>query len=235
MTIDEQTPRGTGPDGERERMPSRAPREIERYGGLFARRTHGMTSSAMRDLMAVTEPARGDLAGRRPAGHDARSRPRTSSSLMSAVARRLERRRPCSTGRPRGCPRTSWSCIVEVMAAEGMRRRDRRPAGHHRRPAGDRPRLPHVPRSRRRRDRRGADLSRRRPVLRLLPGRRRPDRDGRRRHAHRRAGGDARPPARRRAQAEVHLHDAVLPEPGAASRCRSSAAASSCGSPRTAS
>jgi 2-aminoadipate transaminase len=28
--------------------------EIERYGGLFARRTRGMTSSAMRDMMAVT-------------------------------------------------------------------------------------------------------------------------------------------------------------------------------------
>ena len=28
--------------------------DIERYAGLFARRTQGMKSSAMRDLMAVT-------------------------------------------------------------------------------------------------------------------------------------------------------------------------------------
>ena len=41
MTIDE-TP-----------TPSSA-HEIERYGGLFAKRTRGMTSSAMRDMMAVT-------------------------------------------------------------------------------------------------------------------------------------------------------------------------------------
>ena len=29
-------------------------RDLERYAGLFARRTQGMRSSAMRDLMAVT-------------------------------------------------------------------------------------------------------------------------------------------------------------------------------------
>ena len=44
MTIDE-TPPG---------QPRTSAHEIERYAGLFARRTHGMTSSAMRDLMAVT-------------------------------------------------------------------------------------------------------------------------------------------------------------------------------------
>jgi 2-aminoadipate transaminase len=41
MTVDETRP------------PSSA-HEIERYGGLFAKRTRGMTSSAMRDMMAVT-------------------------------------------------------------------------------------------------------------------------------------------------------------------------------------
>src|SRR3954449_4036548 len=44
MTIDE-TPKGAAPS---------SAHEIERYGGLFARRTRGMTSSAMRDMMAVT-------------------------------------------------------------------------------------------------------------------------------------------------------------------------------------
>src|SRR3954470_21511766 len=55
MTLDE-TPRGPASGGERERVGSRRTTagDIERYGGLFARRTHGMTSSAMRDMMAVT-------------------------------------------------------------------------------------------------------------------------------------------------------------------------------------
>ena len=39
------------------------------------------------------------------------------------------------------------------------------------------------------------------PTFMRLPGRRRADRDGRRRHAHRRARGDARPPRRARAGA----------------------------------
>ena len=45
MTIDETPGKGTPPS---------SAHEIERYGGLFARRTRGMTSSAMRDMMAVT-------------------------------------------------------------------------------------------------------------------------------------------------------------------------------------
>jgi 2-aminoadipate transaminase len=36
------------------RPPRSAAHELERYGGLFAKRTQGMRSSAMRDLMAVT-------------------------------------------------------------------------------------------------------------------------------------------------------------------------------------
>src|SRR3954468_10206832 len=55
MTIDE-TPRGSGSGGESPTMGrSRSTaRDLERYAGLFARRTHGMKSSAMRDLMAIT-------------------------------------------------------------------------------------------------------------------------------------------------------------------------------------
>ena len=55
MTIDE-TPRGQGPGGETTGMPTprSGARDLERYAGLFARRTQVMKSSAMRDLMAVT-------------------------------------------------------------------------------------------------------------------------------------------------------------------------------------
>src|SRR4029077_20214875 len=51
--------RPLGPGGERrgmERRPSRtSARDLERYAGLFAARTRVMKSSAMRDLMAITE------------------------------------------------------------------------------------------------------------------------------------------------------------------------------------
>src|SRR4051795_3222501 len=55
MTLDE-TPRGPGGRGEGRRVgaPRSTTRDLERYAGLFARRTQGMKSSAMRDLMAVT-------------------------------------------------------------------------------------------------------------------------------------------------------------------------------------
>src|SRR5688572_21833142 len=41
----------TGP----RKPPGRSARDLERYAGLFAQRTKVMTSSAMRDLMAITE------------------------------------------------------------------------------------------------------------------------------------------------------------------------------------
>ena len=55
MTIDE-TPREPGRGGESPGMatPRSSARDLERYAGLFARRTQVMKSSAMRDLMAVT-------------------------------------------------------------------------------------------------------------------------------------------------------------------------------------
>src|SRR5438874_6454903 len=86
MTIDE-TPRGSGPGGESPGMPSprSSAREIERYAGLFARRTHGMTSSAMRDLMAVTaRPEVISLAGGLP---DTSTFPAEDfAALMSRIA-----------------------------------------------------------------------------------------------------------------------------------------------------
>src|SRR3954447_10887790 len=68
MTLDE-TPRGPGGRGEGRRMgkPRSSARDLERYAGLFARRTQGMKSSAMRDLMAVTaQPEVISLAGGLP-------------------------------------------------------------------------------------------------------------------------------------------------------------------------
>ena len=79
--------RGSGVDGPgpaNRRMRSMA-RDIERYGALFAQRTKVMKSSAMRDLMALTE--RDDvisLAGGMP---DTSTFPPDSyASLMSTVA-----------------------------------------------------------------------------------------------------------------------------------------------------
>ncbi len=57
MTIEDD--RGQGPGGESVPMSPRrsrvASRDLERYAALFAERTRVMTSSAMRDLMAITE------------------------------------------------------------------------------------------------------------------------------------------------------------------------------------
>src|ERR687894_1105013 len=57
MTIDDDLGRGRGAPrrGEPMRMAGgrSTSRDIERYAGLFASRTRGMKSSAMRDLMAV--------------------------------------------------------------------------------------------------------------------------------------------------------------------------------------
>ena len=44
-----------GPGGSRARRRRSTARDIERYAGLFASRTRVMKSSAMRDLMALTE------------------------------------------------------------------------------------------------------------------------------------------------------------------------------------
>src|SRR3954469_16570669 len=57
VTIDDDLSRGRGAPrgGETRRMAGArsTSRDIERYAGLFASRTRGMKSSAMRDLMAV--------------------------------------------------------------------------------------------------------------------------------------------------------------------------------------
>src|SRR5256885_9739923 len=102
-------------------MPSRPPKgpgaahELERYAGLFSSRTRVMKSSAMRDLMALTErPEVISLAGGLP---DTSTFPPDSyASLMSTVASQS-----CAQALQYG-PTEGLSivkrCIAEVMAAE---------------------------------------------------------------------------------------------------------------------
>src|SRR5215217_7892190 len=118
MTIDE-TPRGSGSGGESHRMSrSRSTaRDLERYAGLFARRTQGMKSSAMRDLMEIT--ARPDvisLAGGLP---DTSTFPAEDlAALMARVAAEASAR-ALQYGPTDGMDELK-RCIVQVMAEEGM-------------------------------------------------------------------------------------------------------------------
>ena len=118
MTIDE-TPRGPGAGGESRAMsPSRTTaRDLERYAGLFARRTQGMKSSAMRDLMAITaRPEVISLAGGLP---DTTCFPSEDvASLMSRVAADASAR-ALQYGPTEGMDELK-ECIVQVMAEEGM-------------------------------------------------------------------------------------------------------------------
>ena len=118
MTIDE-TPRGPGSGGESPRM-SRSrttARDLERYAGLFARRTQGMKSSAMRDLMAITaRPEIISLAGGLP---DTSTFPAEDmASLMARVAADASAR-ALQYGPTEGMDQLK-DCIVQVMAEEGM-------------------------------------------------------------------------------------------------------------------
>lgn len=99
------------------RRPRSTARDIERYAGLFAQRTQVMKSSAMRDLMALTE--REDvisLAGGMP---DTSTFPADSyASLMSRVAAQS-----CARAlqyAPTEGLAVVKDCVVQVMAAEGM-------------------------------------------------------------------------------------------------------------------
>jgi 2-aminoadipate transaminase len=118
MTIDE-TPRGPGSGGESRRMgrPRTTARDLERYAGLFARRTHGMKSSAMRDLMAITaRPEVISLAGGLP---DTSTFPAEDlAALMARVAADASAR-ALQYGPTEGMDELK-ACIVRVMAEEGM-------------------------------------------------------------------------------------------------------------------
>jgi 2-aminoadipate transaminase len=114
MTIDE-TPRGP----RSRRPPARSSaRDIERYDGLFAARTRVMKSSAMRDLMAITErPEVISLAGGLP---DTSTFPAESlAALLSHVAA-ANAARALQYGPTEGLAAVA-KCIEQVMAAEGVR------------------------------------------------------------------------------------------------------------------
>jgi len=93
-------------------------RDLERYAGLFASRTRVMTSSVMRDLMAVTaRPEVISLAGGLP---DTSTFP---PATFAAVAQRIATEscaKALQYGPTEGLDETK-ECIREVMAAEGMR------------------------------------------------------------------------------------------------------------------
>jgi 2-aminoadipate transaminase len=108
---------GAGHGGPPRRRNRSTARDIERYAGLFAQRTKVMKSSAMRDLMALTE--RDDvisLAGGLP---DTSTFPPDSyAALMSTVAAE-SCARALQYGPTEGLQLVK-RCIAEVMAAEGM-------------------------------------------------------------------------------------------------------------------
>jgi 2-aminoadipate transaminase len=92
-------------------------RDIERYAALFAERTKVMKSSAMRDLMALTE--RDDvisLAGGLP---DTSTFPPDSYAALMGTVASESCARALQYGPTEGFVRVK-KCIAEVMRAEGM-------------------------------------------------------------------------------------------------------------------
>src|SRR4051794_8853482 len=108
------------------RRPSEAPRrrrahttsrDLERYAGLFARRTQVMKSSAMRDLMAVTaRPEVISLAGGLP---DTSTFPAEDFSALMARVGAVDAARALQYGPTEGLDEVKGP-IIEVMGAEGM-------------------------------------------------------------------------------------------------------------------
>jgi 2-aminoadipate transaminase len=106
--------RQAGMDDRRRTRP--AAHELARYEALFATRTRGMKSSAMRDMMSLTErPDVISLAGGLP--DTTTFSPELYAKLMSQVAAESTAR-ALQYGPTEGMAATV-SCIVEVMAAEG--------------------------------------------------------------------------------------------------------------------
>src|SRR4029077_11025150 len=111
--------RPLGPGGERrgmERRPSRtSARDLERYAGLFAARTKVMKSSAMRDLMAITErPEVISLAGGLP---DTSTFPAASYAAMAQRVAAESSAKALQYGPTEGLSILK-DCIVQVMEAE---------------------------------------------------------------------------------------------------------------------
>src|SRR5690348_6587625 len=121
MTIDDDLGRGRGAPrrGEGRLMAGArsTSRDIERYAGLFASRTRGMKSSAMRDLMAViARPEVISLAGGLP---DTSTFPADTFAAVTARIARESAAEALQYGPTEGL-RGARDCIAEVMAAEGI-------------------------------------------------------------------------------------------------------------------
>jgi 2-aminoadipate transaminase len=114
----------TQPDGDGTAAAAAPPRpqrpashELERYTGLFASRTRMMRSSAMRDLMAITErPEVISLAGGLP--DTSTFSPELFRRVMGDVAEHSTAR-ALQYGPTEGLGGAK-DCVAEVMAAEGM-------------------------------------------------------------------------------------------------------------------
>jgi 2-aminoadipate transaminase len=92
-------------------------RDLERYAGLFAKRTQVMRSSAMRDLMAITaRPEVISLAGGLP---DTSTFPAESFAAQMTRIAHESSAEALQYGPTEGFEETK-ACIGEVMAAEGM-------------------------------------------------------------------------------------------------------------------
>jgi 2-aminoadipate transaminase len=97
--------------------PRSTSRDLERYAGLFASRTRVMTSSAMRDLMAITaRPEVISLAGGLP---DTSSFPPDTFAAMTTRIAAESCAKALQYGPTEGLEGTK-QCIGQVMAAEGM-------------------------------------------------------------------------------------------------------------------
>src|SRR4051794_20437850 len=121
MTIDDDLGRGRGAPGRGEgrRMAGArsTSRDIERYAGLFASRTRGMKSSAMRDLMAViARPEVISLAGGLP---DTATFPAETFAAVTSRIARESAAEALQYGPTEGL-RGARDCIAEVMEAEGI-------------------------------------------------------------------------------------------------------------------
>jgi 2-aminoadipate transaminase len=97
--------------------PRSTTRDLERYAGLFARRTQSMKSSAMRDLMAVTaQPEVISLAGGLP---DTSTFPAEDFAALMARVAVDSSAAALQYGPTEGLDELK-ECIVRVMEAEGM-------------------------------------------------------------------------------------------------------------------
>src|ERR1700746_515602 len=106
-------PRSGAPDGRGARPTAH---ELARYETLFATRTRGMKSSAMREMMALTErPDVISLAGGLP--DTSTFEPELYASLMARGAAESTAR-ALQYGPTEGMASTV-QCIIDVMAAEG--------------------------------------------------------------------------------------------------------------------